>query len=353
MTLLVTNWEMEHLGLAMDAFIDPIETAFRELGAGGAASPLRARMFLPGEDPGTTYWFNNIMGASSATGYAALRFDSAVSRMIDREGQRRKERVGDFVGLVLLFDLATAELEAVLHDHYLSTRRVAATSAVGIRHLARPDSRELGLIGSGEQAHAHALAACTVRPIERIRIYSPSAANREALARRLEGAVPASVVACAGAREVVESADIVIAATSSRTPVFDGAWLRDGTHVVSIVGGDRRWPAREIDHVTVRRADVVVCNLAAQAVADGQPKLLDLVAAGELDLDDVLDLADVVAGERPDRAPDAITLHDNNAGMGIQFAAVGSVVLASARAAGVGRELDPDWFTTRGGTYAP
>jgi len=62
----------------------------------------------------------------------------------------------------------------------------------------------------------------------------------------------------------------------------------------------------------------------------------------------------VVGGSAPGRtSPDQITLHDNNTGMGIQFAALGALILQHARAQGIGTELPDELFATRGGDYAP
>src|SRR5439155_15310625 len=131
------------------------------------------------------YWFNNIMGAVPGCQTMALRFDSAFFRLVDVAGSTRKVRAGDFVGLVLLFDMASGELQAALHDHYLSTRRVAATGAVPARYLARSDARVMGLFGSGQQATTQVLAMAAVRPLELIKVYSPDPEHRRAFARRM------------------------------------------------------------------------------------------------------------------------------------------------------------------------
>jgi alanine dehydrogenase len=162
------------------------------------------------------------------------------------------------------------------------------------------------------------------------------------------------VIAVDNPRQVVEGADIVACATNSRSPVFDGRWLAPGTHVTPIVGTDQSASGSEIDEVTVRRASLIATNLKEQITVDRQPKLLHLVESGELSWDRIHDLADVVAGRAPRRTSDhEITLHDNNTGMGIQFAAVGSLVLERARAQGLGTELPDGLFMTRGGSYAP
>lgn len=95
-------------------------------------------------------------------------------------------------------------------------------------------------------------------------------------------------------------------------------------------------------------------NLKEQIQVDRQPKLLWAIEEGTLAWQDIHDLSEVVAGSAQGRAsPTQITLHDNNTGMGIQFAALGSLILERARAQGLGRELPDDLFMTPGGEYAP
>src|SRR5215208_4526121 len=155
MVLVLTNEDMERIeGLSMATIVEAIEGAYRELGEGVAVSPARRRLTAPSPEGDSTYWFNNIMGAVPGIRTMALRVDSSFFRLVKDQGNVRKVREGDFVGLVLLFDMASGDLQGIFHDHYLSTRRVGATGAVGAKYLARADARVLGLFGTGHQATA-------------------------------------------------------------------------------------------------------------------------------------------------------------------------------------------------------
>ncbi|HZJ04710.1 MAG TPA: ornithine cyclodeaminase family protein [Nocardioidaceae bacterium] len=353
MTLLLTNADLEQLDVPEAEIVEVVGDAYRDLGTGSAANAPRARMYLPSEGDAPRYWVNNIMGAAPSAGVAAVRLDSSFSRFVRDERGARRVRAGDFVGIVLLFDLQSAELVGILHDHWLSTRRVAAASALGARHLAREDSARLGIIGSGEQARAQVRALRVVRPLAEVRVYSPTTANREAFAEELS--MPdCPVVAVDSARQAVAGCDIVITATSARSPVLEGTWLESGTHLVSIVGSDRQTAGSELDEAAVARADVIVVNTREQIRIDGQPTLMPLIESGRLAWEDIGELAEIVAGAGPARtAAEQITFHHNNTGMGIQFSALGALALRRAHAQGLGTELDGELFMTRGGTYAP
>ena len=148
----------------------------------------------------------------------------------------------------------------------------------------------------------------------------------------------------------------MLCATNSNDPVFDGSWLDPGTHVVHNIGSDFFINRQEIDEETVRRSSVVVVNLKEQVVRDHQPVLTKAVERGFVKWEEIRELGELVIGKIHGRSNDyEITLHDNNVGMGIQFAAVGRLVVENAKKRGVGTRLPADLFMTRrgAGVYAP
>lgn len=356
--LVLKNAEMaEHDLLPMAEAIEVVESAFRELGAGRAKNEPRARIHVeeggPPEDPDTWYWFNNIMGAVPGQDAMALRLDSGLRRLVDvdaadAEGSEKMDYPGDFVGLVLLFDIHTCELLAMLDDHYLSPLRVAATSAVATERLARPDASDLGLIGAGEQACAMFEAMATTRDIESARVYSPTPESREAFAAEMTETVGVPVDAVSDPESAVQGADIVNLATSATDPVIDGDWLDAGTHVNSIVGGDSFHQRQELDDRTVERADRIVVNLLEQVYRDEQGDLFPRLEAGLVEESDLDELAALVAGDVPGRQSESeLTVHKNNTGMGIQFAATAERIYRNAATKSVGRTLPAELFLTR------
>lgn len=354
MTLLLTNEMMEALDIHPSEVVPVVEAALRDVGEGRTPSPPRRRMYVRRPEGDPTFWVNNIMGAAPSSGTAAVRLDAVFSRYIDSSQGKRRVREGDFSGLVLLWDMADAQLKAIIHDHYLSTRRVAATSAIGVRHLARADSAVLALFGTGHQAEQHLLALCDVRPIREVRVYSRDAENRRGFVDRLATRVAATVVAVDDPAAAIAGADVICTATSARSPVFDGALLRGGMHLTTIVGSDRHTKGTEVDQIAVRRADRIVTNLRSQIEIDEQPKIYPLIESGDLTWADIDELHDVVTGAAAGRkSAEEVTFHDNNTGMGLQFAAMGELVYRRALEAGIGIELDTDLFMTRGGHYAP
>ena len=355
MVLVLKNNQMENL-LPMSEEIEAIEQAFRELGQGVAMTAPRARLRTPWKEAGGQYYFNNIMGLVPGLKSMALRIDSSFSTEVEVAGAKRRVYPGDFVGLVLLFDMDTCELLAIMDDHHISTMRVGATSAVAAKYLARKDARVMGLLGAGEQAKTQVTAHLAVRPLTLVKVYSPTKANREKFANQASQQTGIEIIPVASAEEAIRGSDIVTAATNTVNPVVEGKWLEGGMHVNSIVGGDGFLPRQELDDEAVSRAGLIVVGYKPQVFIDKQAEFHDRLERGVIKPEDLHELGELLNGNCRGRKDDKeITFFKNNTGMGIQFAATARKMYEKAKAKGIGTELPLDLFMTQRGdkAYSP
>ncbi len=334
----------------VESCLKALEQAYIADARGRAVVQPRTQSYVPLAEPETAYCLKSMNGALFDGDYMALRVTSDIVSEAPVDGIPRREKLprgpgGTYCGLILLFSLRHLAPVAIIHDGYIQVYRVACTSALAARLLAREGAGDLGMVGSSGQAWAHLVAMNAVFPLRRVRVFSPNRANREGYARRAREELGIAVESMPSAREAVEGADLVVAATNASRPVFEGAWLAPGTHVTSIVSGDDKTPRRELDDETLRRAAVVAAHSKALARSQRQGDLCDPVAAGILRWDDIFELAQLVAGEaRGRKSADEITVFKNNVGLGLQFAAVAPPVYERARRAGIGRELPAAWF---------
>ena len=255
-----------------------------------------------------------------------------------------------------MFDMDTCELLAIMDDHVISTMRVGATSGVATKYLARKDASVMGLLGSGEQARTQLTAALAVRPLKKVKIFSPTRENREKLAREMSAECKTEIVPVASAEEAIRGSDIVTAATNTVEPVVVGRWLEEGAHVNSIVGGDGYLPRRELDDEAIKRAGLIVVGYKAQIFLDRQAEFAERLERGMVKPDDLHELAELLTGKcRGRKSEKEITLFKNNTGMGIQFAATARKIYEKARQKGIGTELPLELFMTRRGdrAYSP
>ncbi len=327
MTIVITDDDVKNL-LSMEECIEAMRTAFADLADGKAASLPRMRYAVDTEDPSKRYLANIQAGAVPSYGVACVRAGSRFMQFEETDGVRR---VLHNVGaknwtIIILYELATAEPVAFIHETHIGEIRVGATTGVAVDHCARGNSKTLGLFGSGNQAGPILDAVCAVRPIERVAVYSPTEANRLAFAERY-ARQGLEVVAVDTPRAAVDGADIVCCATNAATPVFDGDWLAPGQTVVSIVNSDVTGRRTETDKTVFARAARIVINDWDSVYANEQVELLEALEDGRIDKSDVHLLGDVITGRAPARrSDDEIVYYKNNTGLGMQFAAAGAIV---------------------------
>jgi alanine dehydrogenase len=337
--------------VSMSEAIGLTEEAFQDFGHNRAQVLPRRRITLPQTD-GTEprwFWMNVIPGAVPCHGVAALRVDAAQTAFPLQDGNKRQVFRGDVSGFVLVWDLQTRELVGIVHDHAISALRVGATSGVAAKYLAPENAETLGIIGAGKQAVAQVEALCTVRPsIKTVKVYSPTPASRYGFAETMTQRLGVAAIAVESAEQCVRDAQIVITATNSSDPVLFGRWLERGCHVIGIVSGSKFDRRREHDDDVIRRSDLVVVNSREQITLDEQQELTSPLRKGFITWESIYELGELCIGKSPGRTANSqITTHNNNTGMGIQFAAICKRVLELGRARGLGTELPMELFMSR------
>jgi ornithine cyclodeaminase len=347
--LLLNNADVQKV-LDVGACLNALEEAYRAQAAGRSLGRPRTQMQVPLAEPGLAYYLKTMEGGFVDGHYATLRLTSDVVSERPVDGVSRREKLargpgGTYCGLIMVFSVERLEPVALLHDGFLQVVRVACTSALSARLMARPDAATMGLLGTGGQAWAHLLAMKEVRDIRRVRVYSPNPEHRGIFAERARRELGLTAEAVESARAAISGADLVVAATNTSRPIVNGSWLVPGAHIVSIVSGDEGMPRRELDDEVFSRAALVVAHTKEGARLQRHGDLWEAVAAGVLDWDRIPELCDLVAGRHAGRARTSdITVFKNNVGLGLQFAAVAPRIYELARAAGIGRELPAEWF---------
>jgi alanine dehydrogenase len=342
MAIIITDDDVRRL-LSMAECIGAMRTAYQDFADGKAVSLPRVRYTADAGD-GLEYFSNVHVGAVPSLGMACVRAGSHTTlEDPSRPGRRGYVSPVNWT-VIILYDLKTSEPVAFLHESYLSGFRVGATSAACVEAVARPDASELALFGSGRQARSHCRAICSVRPIRGVRSYSPNPAHREAFAAEMR-AEGFDITALDDPRKVVEGADIVCCATSSKLPVFKGEWLTQGQMVLSIANTDVTVVRHEVDDTVLERADDIIVNDWTSVESNRQVELLDLIAKGTVDRNRVHELGEVFTGRVQLRqAPDNILYYKNNTGLGMQFAAAGAILYKKLKAEGTNRVIPPDWL---------
>lgn len=354
MTILLNNEEITSL-IDMPACIDALEIAYKGLARGSGVTRRRSDIIVATQEPDRVYGLKSMDGVSPELGVGAVRINSDIISYPEIGGRKRRVKVpaapGErYTGLVLLFSCVTGEPLAIMPDGVVQRMRVGATNGLATRLLARADTPQIAIIGSGWQAGAQLMAMAAVRDVRRVRCYSPNPDNRDRFCREMSESLDLAVEPAGAARDAVRGADVVLCATSSMAPILPPDWLEPGMHISSI-------KRPELDPSTIRRADRFFIHsrdaepltLMGAGVAPpdsgagAKPALVD-----DFDFDSLPTLPDLVAGDAEGRQSDEeITCFVNNIGLGFQFAVVGAVVYRRAKEQGVGNDLPTEWFTEK------
>jgi len=345
--LLISDPEVRQV-LSMGDCIEVMERAFAEESKGIAVSAPRTRYKVQPDLDQPGYMATIIPGAVPSCEVAALRYASTIVQERIVAGTKRMDfysptkRNWDFV---MLFSLQTGEPLALIHDYSLSAIRVGATTGVVHRLLAKKNSKIVGLFGSGHQARANLQAITAVRDIESVKVYSSTKENRDRFAEEMTQLLNVEVQPVSSPEAVIKGSDIVMCATNSSQPVFDGKWLEPGQLVTTLVNTDGVHRRTEADATTMLGSDFIVLNSKDAARTNQQRELLDLIEVGSFGWDKVCEVGQVITGEHPGRTSDQqIIYYKSNTGLGIQFAAAGAAIYEACKKRGLGRELPTEWF---------
>jgi len=352
--LILTNEDVEKV-IEMLECIEVLEDAYRDFGNQDAVEIPRHDALVDNPRPEAVHAFKTMSGSWPRAGVTALRLNSDIVSWPEVNGTSRRVKLpvskGDrYNGMVLLFSTDTGQLLCTFNDGYTQKTRVGGSSGVAAKYLSREDSKVLGLLGSGWQAGAQVEAMCAVRDIQRLQVYSPTGQNRTSLANTYADKLGIEAVAVATPEEAARNADILVSATNSMTPTITDDLLRPGMHVTSVRGSEIPLDVLQgLDRLVVNTSQPVTAN-----AARGQPSEVPEFINGDysrpdigvIDFTQIPELKDVVSGNSPGRqSTEEVTGFHNYKGLGLQFAAMGSIVYREAVSRGLGLNVEDHYFT--------
>ena len=314
--------------LDMRSAIDIQAKAFTLLAEGRSVEGLRS--FATSEDPPGVAIFNPCF-LRNGLGYGI--------KVISDFYENEKRHAARMTGLVALFDGTTGYPRTVMEAGYLTDLRTGAGTGLAARYLARRDSRTVAIIGAGRVARNQLLALSELFDLERVLLSTRSTGRAEGFIQRMNsagGRVPKDI-RVVNSREAVRHADIVVAATTSETPVFSGAWLKRGTFVASV--GAYEPSAREVDSETIQRSGKLVIDSRADCL-DHAGDFMIPIREGIIRREQVAQIAELVSGVRPGRSSDEEITYYKSIGVPIQDLVTAQHIERRAQQRAIGTEID-------------
>jgi len=326
MTIFLSKSEVNSL-LTMRECIDAVEEAFRELTLGTARLPRRVSLQIPVEDG----WLGVMPAFLTQAGSLTTKIVTVYPHNVT------KHSIPSVSAAIIVNNIETGRVEAVMDGSQITAMRTGAVSGVAAKYLARDEADRVGLFGAGVQARKQLQAIREVRRIRSVAVYDTNKELAKNLAAQssADGSVTASVAV--NPDEAVRDSDIVVTATTSSTPVFNGRLLRPGTHVSAI--GAFTPTMRELDSTTVSTSKIIVDSIEAALEEAGD--ILIPIKEGVIQRQDIwAELGEIVTGRKRGRTSEEEKTLFKSVGLGIQDAAVAKLVFQRAQSQGIGTQFD-------------
>ena len=230
-------------------------------------------------------------------------------------------------GVISLTDVDTGELLCIMDGSLITGMRTGAVTGVATKYLSKKDSNSIGIFGSGYQSRFQLLAICSVRDINKIVLTSPSADKKSEYLKSLEKELNIPIIVTHNVEKVLQN-DILVTATSSTSPLFDGNLVNPGTHINCI--GAHTKESTEVDSITLNRSKIIV-DESQSAIRE---------AGGISDANVFADLADIILGTKVARTnEDDITLF-KSMGLSLEDISTANLIYNEALKQGLGNNIN-------------
>lgn len=201
--------------VALDEAINALESGLRSLGCGEGLNVPKA---LGGFDDGSS--MHSLGSALPASGYCGYK-----NWINTKRGAK---------AVYVLFDAAQGQLLAIMEANALGQLRTSAMTGLGTRWIAPGTADDMAIIGSGRQALAQVAAVNAVRPLKRIRVWSPDSGHRHAFADQIRESFAVEVVESPTLAEATDAASLVTVITRARDPFLSAGLLAPGAHLNAV-----------------------------------------------------------------------------------------------------------------------
>lgn len=260
--------------------------------------------------------------------------DVAGVKIVNVHPDNRQKGLPTVMALFVLNSTETGAPIAVMDATYLTDIRTGAAGGIAAKYLARPQSRILGIVGSGNQARTQLLAIANVLDLDEVKVYSAHRSRAEQFRQEMECKAGCSITVCSSIEEVCDC-DILVTVTPVREPIVKREWIKPGTHI-NAIGADAAGK-EELEASILLQSRVVVDDM-AQASHSGEVNVP--LSGGLITVNDICcEIGEVVAGLKSGRLDDSdITVFDST-GLAIQDVATALLVYDAAKEKGVGKKL--------------
>ncbi|MFX0007061.1 MAG: ornithine cyclodeaminase family protein [Promethearchaeota archaeon] len=328
MVKLLTKEDVAGL-LNMPEALEYVEEAYKQLILGNALVPQRIAIKEPA--PGLTLIMPGIIGG---------KMNALATKIVSVYKQNpEKYNMPTVLAKIMIQDINTGDIVGIMDGSLITAMRTGAATGVSVKYLARKNSTTLGIYSAGVQARKQVLAVYwgLNEKLEKCKVYDLKRDVAEDFKKEIEREVGVDVEITNSGDELLSNTDIIVAATTSTTPLFSGNKVSEGTHISSI--GAHAPDARELDSIIIRRASLLTAGLKEACLAEAGDYIIP-IEEGLITENDIISIGEIITNNKPGRTSDSEITVFKSVGISAQDVAVGKLVYDKALKKGIGQDIE-------------
>jgi len=312
----------------MEDVIEVVEDGFRQCALGNVLMPVRQTIVLGR--------YNGMM----------LMMPAYVNGEIDAMGQKvvtsypdnpQSHNLPTILATIQLLDPKTGTCLAMMDGTSITAMRTGAASAVATKYLAKKASSRVAILGAGVQAETQLIALSKVRDISTAKVFDLSTDRKKSYCRKMSSALEFDVQPAESPEEASRNSDIIVCASTSKTPLLDRKWLAPGTHINAI--GSHAPNAREVDSATILSSKLVVDS--REAVLKEAGDIITPIKEGIITASHIwAELGEIVIGRKAGRTADQEITLFKSVGLAFQDISTADLAYRHAIRRNIGTSVD-------------
>jgi len=311
--------------LDMKKILELVEKAFYMDGVGQIENPPKTMINIPDEDN----WQSRFVSMPVYVGGEINR--PGVKWAAESTANMKSGELPMGIDLVVLSNPVTVLPEAIIDGLVITAMRTAAAAGVAAKYLAPKNAQILGCVGAGVIGRTMIMAMKEVLPnLKQIRLCDLNMEKAKNLAAEFEGQVEVIPTDCV--EKAVSGADVIATMTTSRKPFVKAEWVKPGSMMIQM-------SSYEYDKDAVKKADKLVVDSWAQMVENEHSNINQMYKSGDIKVEHIVELKQVVSGQKPGRENEEETTMFSSRGMGCLDIVVADYLYKQAKEKGLGYKL--------------
>jgi ornithine cyclodeaminase/alanine dehydrogenase-like protein (mu-crystallin family) len=315
--------------LTMEDALKYVEEAYKQLTLGQAIVPQRIAITDPA--PGLTLVMPGIIGGE---------MNALATKIVSVYKQNpEKYQMPTVLAKIMVQDINTGDIIGIMDVSLITAMRTGAATGVSVKYLARKDSTSMGIYSGGIQARKQVSGVYwgLNQNLEKCKVFDLKKDIAKEFKKELEGELGIDIEIVESGDDLLKNTDIIVAATTSTTPLFDGDKVSEGVHISSI--GAHAADIRELDSTIIKRASILVGGLKEACLAEAGDYIIP-IREGVISEDDIISIGEIITGNVIGRKSESDITIFKSVGISAQDVATAKLVYDRALEENIGRDID-------------